>query len=111
MSPGNRIVSYFMAPEVPWFYRVLMLLTAALFLGGAYIDINVLAGIKDATDPHYLRLTKLSDFFYDFGKVSFGTLIGGLSALVARKDERKKIQEEEAKEDNSGDDDEDGREA
>jgi hypothetical protein len=89
MSTFDRVFRYFMAPSVPWFYRVLLLITVALFVGGAYIDTSVLATIQDTQSQHYARLARLADFFYDFAKVSFGTLIGGLSALVAQREERK----------------------
>lgn len=74
-----------MPANVPWFYRLLLLITALFFVVGAYVDISVLPLHSDSTSPHYARLAKVADLFYDFGNVAFGTLIGGLSALVGLK--------------------------
>ena len=105
MSTFDRIFGYFMAPTVPWFYRVLLLITIALFVGGAHIDTSVLPAIQDTESPHYVRLAKLADFFYDFGKVSFGTLIGGLSALVAQREAKKKAKKPEPESESSEEND------
>lgn len=104
-----RTVRYIIGPEVPWPYRMLLLLTIGLLIGGVEFEKHALQfQLIEKTDSvtvqtslvrnnvqqanqeilnyrkkQYERLIKGADMMFDFAKIAFGALVGGLSALIS----------------------------
>jgi hypothetical protein len=104
-----RTVRYIIGPEVPWPYRMLLFLTIGLLIAGAEFEkhalvfqliektdsVSLQAGVDrnnvqqadqeilNYRKKQYDRLVKGADMMFDFAKVAFGALVGGLSALIS----------------------------
>jgi hypothetical protein len=109
ISLYQRIIWYLFGPEIPWVYRVLLFLFIAMIVTGYVLDnrsyhVNFTEGIQqqslsalsddqtvisayqkemfELNKKKYERLIASSNFMFDLAKISFGILVGGLSALI-----------------------------
>jgi len=112
-----QIINYIFAADVPWHFRLLVIMVIIFFAGGLYLDFLaskislrlpelaatlaspneiVIEAIKEHTKNKVDNLSSSAKLLYDFSKIALGALLASLSSVIKEASIRKKTSEKES---------------
>ncbi|MHC4395067.1 MAG: hypothetical protein ACYS1A_05375 [Planctomycetota bacterium] len=108
---GNQIINYFLSADIPWQFRILVIMVIIFFLGGVFLDYQAsqidITSVIDQMAPEQNqialdwvnqkaeRLTSSAKLLYDFAKIALGALIASITRIKSR--DQKDLEREDRK--------------